>query len=180
MKLFEFENLVKELNKNKYHISRSIEFDDKGEPYISEWSIYNKEMPIEEYYKSSNIAILSSENGNTIKDIEDLIKKNNDYDKIKKDEIINELIDLGIKLNGDSINYWTELLFEIYKGKFERFSIQSFYLYLAEKYNKTWTAVERILRYGTKQMEKRIREKYNIKTKITNETIIKLFQLKIF
>lgn len=75
MDFYKFENVVKKINKNKYHISRSIRFDKNGNPYISEWYIYRKDMPINEYYDSKNKSILSSIYNNTLEDIENLIKE---------------------------------------------------------------------------------------------------------
>ena len=69
-----FEELVKKIDKNKYHISRTLEFSEDG-AYISEWAIFRKDMSIEEYFDPNNLAVLSSANGNTLQDIEDFIKK---------------------------------------------------------------------------------------------------------
>lgn len=97
-----------------------------------------------------------------------------------EEKIENELIDLALPIEGNAFLYWKELLLAIYNDKFEVFNMHSYYLFLAEKYNKSWQAVERILRYGISKMKKNIRKKYNIKTNITNGTLIALFQLKIF
>lgn len=75
MDFYKFENVVKKINKNKYHISRSIRFDKNGNPYISEWYIYRKDMSINEYFDSKNKSILSSIYNNTLEDIENLIKE---------------------------------------------------------------------------------------------------------
>lgn len=75
MDFYKFENVVKKINKNKYHISRSIRFDKNGKPYISEWYIYRKDMSINEYFDSKNKSILSSIYNNTLEDIENLIKE---------------------------------------------------------------------------------------------------------
>ena len=77
MDFYKFENVVKKINKNKYHISRSIRFDKNGNPYISEWYIYRKDMSINEYFDPKNLAVLSSRNNNTIEDIEKLIEEEN-------------------------------------------------------------------------------------------------------
>ena len=73
MDLLEFENLVKKLDKNKYHINRCLKFNDNYEPYLAEWSIFRKDMSTEEYFNPNNLAVLSSAKGNTLKDIEKLI-----------------------------------------------------------------------------------------------------------
>lgn len=70
----EFENIVKKLDKKKYHIGRSLKFNENGEPYIAEWSIFRKDMTTEEYFNARNLAVLSSKKGNTIEDIKKLIK----------------------------------------------------------------------------------------------------------
>ena len=97
-----------------------------------------------------------------------------------KNNIINELIDLGLSLDGNSFDYWLELLLAVYNEKFDSFNMRNFYLYLGEIHRKKYSQIERILRYGSGQMRERIKEKYGIRTKITNATIIKLFQLQIF
>lgn len=70
----EFESIVKQLDKKKYHIRRSLKFNENGEPYIDEWSIFRKDMTLEEYFDKRNLAVLSSKKGNTIEDIKKLIK----------------------------------------------------------------------------------------------------------
>lgn len=74
MDMLEFENLVKKLDKNKYHIFRALQFDKNNKPYIAEWSIFRKNMSTEEYFSPKNLSVLSSKNGNTLKDIERLIE----------------------------------------------------------------------------------------------------------
>lgn len=76
MNPLEFEKLIKPLNREKYHISRAIKFKDNM-PYIDEWVIYRKDMPLEEFYDSNNIPVLSSAKGNTIEDIKKLIEAEN-------------------------------------------------------------------------------------------------------
>ena len=74
MDVLEFENLIKQLDKNKYHIYRALQFNKDNKPYIAEWSIFRKNMSTEEYFDLSNLAVLSSKNGNTLEDIERLIE----------------------------------------------------------------------------------------------------------
>lgn len=74
MDMLEFENLIKKLDKNKYHIFRALQFDKNNKPYIAEWSIFRKNMSTEEYFSPKNLSVLSSKNGNTLKDIERLIE----------------------------------------------------------------------------------------------------------
>lgn len=75
MDLKEFEDVVKKIDKKKYHVGRSLAFDDKGNIYLEKWDIFRKDMSMEEYFDRKNLAILSSENGSTIEDIENLIKE---------------------------------------------------------------------------------------------------------
>ena len=75
MKLKEFEETVKKLDKKKYHIGRTIGFSESGEVYISKWEIFRKDMSEEEYFSPENLAVLSSEKGNTLDDITKLIKE---------------------------------------------------------------------------------------------------------
>lgn len=74
MDLKEFEEVVKQLDKNKYHIGRVLGFVDGGKPVITKWDIFRKNISDEEYYSSSNLEVLSSDNGNTLEDIKKLIK----------------------------------------------------------------------------------------------------------
>lgn len=75
MNLKEFENVVKKLDRNKYHVGRTLGFADNGELYISKWDIFRKDMSDKEYFDSKNLAVLSSEKGDTIEDIENFINK---------------------------------------------------------------------------------------------------------
>ena len=72
--LKEFETLVKKIDRNKYHVGRELSFSPAG-AYISNWSIFRKDMPTEEYFSANNTAILSSAIGHTIDDIKEFIKK---------------------------------------------------------------------------------------------------------
>ena len=72
----EFEDLVKKINRDKYHVGRELSFSPEG-LYISNWSIFRKDMPSTEYFSENNTAILSSAKGNTIEDIKEFIKKEN-------------------------------------------------------------------------------------------------------
>lgn len=77
MDLKKFEDLVKKIDKNKYHICRTLMFDDNNIRYISEWAIFRKNMSKEEYFSPENLAILSSHYGNTLEDIKKFIKEEN-------------------------------------------------------------------------------------------------------
>lgn len=72
----EFEETVAKLDHKKYHIGRILEIID-GKPLITKWDIFRKDMSEEEYYDPKNLAILSSERGNTIEDIKKLIEEEN-------------------------------------------------------------------------------------------------------
>lgn len=98
-----------------------------------------------------------------------------------KTVIDDELIDLGLPLQGKTFEYWEYVLNNLYWGwSNESFSMMNIYDKVAKKFKTTSSRAERLLRYGVDKMKNNIIKKYNIKTKITNETIIKLFQLKIF
>lgn len=77
MDIKRFEETVKKINKSKYHISRTLMFDNNNVPYIGEWAIFRKYMSTEEYFDPKNLAVLSSKNNNTIEDIEKLIEEEN-------------------------------------------------------------------------------------------------------
>lgn len=98
----------------------------------------------------------------------------------KKNKIINELIDLGLPMNGDYFKYWYELLTTDCSKGFKDKNTTTKYKYIAKRFGTTYYAAERMLRYGKKMMEKRIEEKYNISSRITNETVIILFELMVF
>ena len=70
----EFESVVSKLDNKKYHIGRVAGVVD-GTLKITKWDIFRKNMSEEEYYDPKNLAILSSENGNTIEDIKKLIEE---------------------------------------------------------------------------------------------------------
>ena len=59
MDVKKFEELVKKIDREKYHVSRVLEFSEDG-AYISEWAIFRKDMSIEEYFDPNNLAVLSS------------------------------------------------------------------------------------------------------------------------
>lgn len=71
----EFEEVVKKLDKNKYHIGRIVGTGKNGNLKIEKWDIFRKDMSEEEYYDSKNLVILSSDKGNTIDDIKKLIEE---------------------------------------------------------------------------------------------------------
>lgn len=73
----EFEETIKQLDRNKYHIGRTLIIKD-GELIIEKWDIFRKGMSEEEYYDPKNLAILSSEKGNAIEDIKKLIDSEGD------------------------------------------------------------------------------------------------------
>lgn len=77
MDVLEFEKVIKGIDKKKYHVGRSIAFDEDNNPYISQWDIFRKDMKMEEYFSPENLAILSSRNNNTIEDIEEFIRSQN-------------------------------------------------------------------------------------------------------
>ena len=72
--LKEFEELVKKIDRNKYHVGRELTFSPEGF-YISNWSIFRKDMPSTEYFSESNTSILSSAKGHTINDIKEFMRK---------------------------------------------------------------------------------------------------------
>lgn len=65
-----FYKLVKNLNRKKFHLGISL--DENG--YVKHWSIYRKDMSIEEYFSTENKAVLSS-NQNNIDDLINFIKE---------------------------------------------------------------------------------------------------------
>lgn len=77
----EFEEIVKQIDKNKYHVGRILGFMKNGELKIIKWNIFRKNMTEGEYYDSKNLVILSSERGNTIEDIKKLIQEGSNDDK---------------------------------------------------------------------------------------------------
>ena len=97
-----------------------------------------------------------------------------------KDKIEDELIDLDLPLQGDAFMYWRELLIYIKNKNIQMFTMLDLYKKIGKHFKKSDSSVERILRTGTDKMKKRIKEKYGINTKITNETVVRLFQIKIF
>lgn len=80
--LKEFEELVKKLDKNKYHICRELGFDTDNTPYIRNWDIFRKDMSLDDFLDKNNVAVLSSIRGNTIEDLKELVRKENNNEKI--------------------------------------------------------------------------------------------------
>ena len=74
MDILKFEELVKKIDKKKYHINRELAFDKNNFPYLKSWSIFRINMKPEDYYDPKNLVILSSKNKSTLEDIEKLIK----------------------------------------------------------------------------------------------------------
>ena len=75
MDLKDFEEIVKKIDKNKYHIGRSLAWDENGNLYLEKWDVFRKNMSTEEYFDPKNLAVLSSERGNTLEDIKNLIEE---------------------------------------------------------------------------------------------------------
>lgn len=73
----EFEDLVRKIDRSKYHVSRELAFNTTTGAYISNWSIFNKDMPSTEYFSKDNTAVLSSAKGHTIDDIKKFIERKN-------------------------------------------------------------------------------------------------------
>lgn len=74
MDIQEFEKAVKKIDNSKYHINRTLGMNN-GKFEIIKWSIFRKDMPDIEYFANDNVAVLSSDLGNTLEDIEKLIKE---------------------------------------------------------------------------------------------------------
>lgn len=72
--LKEFEEIIRKLDRNKFHICRTLAFNEDGRPYLSDWSIFRKDMSTEEYWNKNNLAVLSSAKGNTIEDIKKFLE----------------------------------------------------------------------------------------------------------
>ena len=70
----EFEEAVGKLDSTKYHIGRIVGFSKEGKLVIQKWEIFRKDMTEKEYYDEKNLAVLSSEKGNTIEDIKKLVE----------------------------------------------------------------------------------------------------------
>lgn len=70
----EFEKAVKKIDHNKYHICREVGYVS-GEFGLKKWSIFRKDMSVEEYFSAENLEVLSSEKGNTLEDIINFAKK---------------------------------------------------------------------------------------------------------
>ena len=97
-----------------------------------------------------------------------------------KNKIVDELIALDLPLNGNYFEYWLTLLIAFKNNKIKNFNMYKGYDYLASKFKTTTSRVERVLRYGTSFMKKTLKEKYNVNTKITNETIVRFFMFRVF
>lgn len=65
-----FEKIIKDLDRNKYHVCR--ELDEDG--YIKNWYIFRKDMPIDKYFSAENTPLLTSEE-NDIFDLINFVKE---------------------------------------------------------------------------------------------------------
>lgn len=65
-----FEKIIKDLDRNKYHICR--ELDEDG--YIKNWYIFRKDMSIDKYFSTENKPLLTSED-NDIFDLINFVKE---------------------------------------------------------------------------------------------------------
>lgn len=74
MQIKEFEKAIEGIDKKKYHICRELGFTENGFEIVK-WSIFRQDMSMEEYFSKENLVVLSSEKGDTVKDIKRLIKK---------------------------------------------------------------------------------------------------------
>lgn len=70
----DFENTVKEIDEQKYHISRTVKLGENGLE-LDSWQIFKKDLTEEDYYSPNNVALLSSHNNNTLDDIKKLIER---------------------------------------------------------------------------------------------------------
>ncbi len=68
------------LDRYKYHLCTKM--DKSG--LVEEYAVYKKDMPYELYISKDNKAILSTENGNTFKDLKEFIRK---HDEDRKENI---------------------------------------------------------------------------------------------
>lgn len=65
-----FYRMINSLNKKKFHINVSLNEDG----YIKNWSIYRKDMPIEEYFSEKNKPLLTSKK-NDMLDLINFVKE---------------------------------------------------------------------------------------------------------
>lgn len=96
-----------------------------------------------------------------------------------KRKITDELIDLGMPMHILGFDYWSYLIEYIYKYKLSTNNMMEIYEIVGKEFNTNPTRAERALRYAMEYVRENVREKYNIKSKITNESFIKLFILKV-
>ena len=65
-----FEKIIKDLDRNKYHICREV--DEDG--YIKNWYIFRKDMSIDKYFSAENKPLLTSKE-NDIFDLINFVKE---------------------------------------------------------------------------------------------------------
>lgn len=176
IKLKEFEDLMKEIDKDKFHITRQIELKD-DKVMVTKWEIFNKT------FNDINPTVLASYKNNTLQDIVNFIEYNKNLENEKIEvKIFNKLINLGLPVNGLTIRYWDYLLLELYNREEKRYKTTQLYNQIANEFNSTVYAVERVLRYGTEKMKNNIITQYNLPKdiRLTTTTIINLFLERIF
>ena len=74
-----FQRMIKDLDRNKYHIYRELDKDG----YIKDWAIFRKDMEIEKYFSKENRPLLTSKENDMLdlinfvaKEKENAIKRN--------------------------------------------------------------------------------------------------------
>lgn len=172
----DFEDLVKNIDKDKFHITRQIEYKN-NKVVITKWEIFSRDFDV------NNPTVLASYKGNTLQDIANFIEYNkNKENRNIEAKIFDKLVSLGLPANGLTIRYWDCLLIKLYNLNRKEFRTMKLCNEVAEEFNTSMYAVERALRYGAKKMENNIIAQYGLpeNTKITTTTIINIFSERIF
>lgn len=77
----DFNKVASKIDRTKYHLSVEIIYGRTGctnysNIYVSKYSLYRGDMPLEEYFSPENKAILSTSQGNDFEDLKEWVKEN--------------------------------------------------------------------------------------------------------
>ena len=82
-----------------------------------------------------------------------------------KEEIVNEMLKLKFNINSKGFEYWVDGI--IYYHNIKNCTIMSIYRFIADKYNTSFTNVERVMRSSSEIIKEELEKKlgYSISNK---------------
>lgn len=89
-----------------------------------------------------------------------------------------ELLELNFDVESIGIIYWVEAI-KIVKENPLEWRVGEIYSTIADKYNTTYSKIEREMRYSITPAKKNIQKKYGYYDKIKNSTFLSLIRYKL-